>query len=89
VTISRLSKIEAGEQILRDVGLREFRLRVHGDLARIEVALEEMDKVLDPEIFADVSAAIKNLGFRFVTLDMEGFRSGALNEGTIDKENER
>ncbi len=85
VTIGRLSKIEKGEAILREFGLREFRLRVHGDLARIEIARAEMDVILDRGTFANVSTRIKELGFRFVTLDMEGFRSGAMNEGVIEQ----
>ena len=85
VTIGRLSKIEKGEAILRDMGIREFRLRVHGDLARIEIAPAEMDLILERGTFANVAARIKELGFRFVTLDMEGFRSGAMNDAVSNK----
>jgi uncharacterized protein len=85
VTIGRLSKIERGEAYLRSLGLREFRLRVHGEIARIEIARDELELVLDHERFRSISTNIKELGFRFVTLDMEGFRSGALNETRADK----
>jgi len=80
VTIERLSKIEKGEAILRDLGFREFRLRVHGDLARIEISPSEFDKVLNRGAVHDLGVRIKELGFRYVTLDLNGYRSGALNE---------
>lgn len=85
VTIGRLSKIERGEAFLRSLGLREFRLRVHGELARIEIAGDELELVLDRKKFRSISTYIRELGFRFVTLDMEGFRSGALNETRADR----
>ena len=82
VTIERLSKVERGEAFLRGQGLREFRVRVHDDLARIEIAPEEMASVLDPASVELISTAFKNLGFRYVTLDLTGFRSGSMNEGS-------
>jgi uncharacterized protein len=81
VTVERLSKVERGERYLRDEGFREFRVRVHDDLARIEIAPAEMDRVLDAGAVAKISRAFKKFGFRYVTLDLEGFRSGSLNEG--------
>jgi len=81
VTVERLSKVERGERYLRNEGFREFRVRVHDDLARIEIAPAEMDRVLDARVVATISQAFKSFGFRFVTLDLEGFRSGSLNEG--------
>ena len=83
VTIGRLSKIEEGEEFLRSLGLIEFRLRVHGDLARIEIGKPEMHWILNGDSFEKITSKIKSLGFRYVTLDLEGFRSGALNEGNI------
>ena len=80
VSIERLSKIEKGEEILRRSGFREFRLREHGDIARIEIAPAEFDKALDREVFERVADSIKDLGFKYVTLDMHGYRSGAMNE---------
>jgi len=81
VTLERLSKVERGERYLRDQGFREFRVRVHEGLARIEIAPAEMSQVLDAEVVAKISRAFKSFGFRYVTLDLEGFRSGSLNEG--------
>lgn len=80
VTLERLSKVELGEQYLRDQGFREFRVRVHGDLARIEIAHEEIAKVLKIEAVDSISRQFKSLGFRYVTLDLNGFRSGSMNE---------
>lgn len=80
VTIGRLAKIERGEEILRQMNLREFRVRVHGELARIEIAPNEMRKILDTTIFEQLANEFRKLGFRYVTLDLQGFRSGAMNE---------
>jgi pyridinium-3,5-biscarboxylic acid mononucleotide sulfurtransferase len=80
VTIGRLSKVERGEEILREMGFREFRVRVHGELARIEIARDELPKALDPAVFESLALRFKDLGFLFVTLDLHGFRSGAMNE---------
>lgn len=80
VTIERLSKIEKGETILREKGFREFRVRVHDNLARIEISPEELGKALNVETFEYLVVKFKDLGFHFVTLDMQGYRSGAMNE---------
>jgi pyridinium-3,5-biscarboxylic acid mononucleotide sulfurtransferase len=79
VTIERLGKVEKGEAVLRGLGFREFRLRVHGDVARIEISQAELGRALDRELLSAISASIKELGFKFVTLDMDGYRSGAMN----------
>ena len=79
VTSEALRQVEAAEDFLRSLGLRQFRVRHHGDIARIEVAREEMTRVLDLDLFAQIAAALKPLGFKFVALDMEGFRSGSMN----------
>lgn len=79
VTIARLAKIENGEEFLRAEGFREFRVRVHGDLVRLEIPRDELWKALDLEMTGKLTAAFKALGFRYVTLDLEGFRSGAMN----------
>jgi uncharacterized protein len=79
VTIERLSKVESAEQVIRDLGFHEFRVRVHGDLARIEISPDELDHALNRE-FADlVSQQLTKIGFKYVTLDLKGFRSGSLN----------
>lgn len=80
VTIERLSKVERGEELLRREGFREFRVRVHGDLVRLEIAPDEMDAALSKEMSDKLSKAFKDLGFRFVALDLTGFRSGSMNE---------
>ncbi len=81
VTIERLSQIEKGEELLRSEGFQEFRVRVHGDLVRIEIAQAEMSGALDMSFVQRTVAAFKGLGFKYITLDLEGFRSGALNPG--------
>ena len=80
VTIERLSKVESGEEFMRAQGFREFRVRVHGDLVRLEIAPAEMGLALTEEMTLLFSDTFKNLGFRFVTLDLTGFRSGSMNE---------
>jgi uncharacterized protein len=79
VTMERLSNIENAEVFLRNRGFREFRVRVHGDLARVEIARQEMDRALNADFAADLSRELKKTGFKFVTLDLEGFRSGSMN----------
>jgi len=80
VTPERLAQVEAGEERLRALGFRQVRLRHHGELARIEVDPAELPRALDPAVARAMVAAIKPLGFRFVSLDLEGYRTGALNE---------
>ena len=71
--------MERGEDALRAMGFRQFRLRHHGDVARIEIAREELEQALTLEMFARMSAEIKACGFKYVALDVEGFRSGSMN----------
>jgi uncharacterized protein len=80
VTIERLSKVDRGEEILREFGFREFRVRHHDQLVRLEISPSEMDRVLRKEIFQQLAARFRELGFKYVTLDLEGFRSGSMNE---------
>ena len=79
VTLKRLSRIERADDFLRNMGFREFRVRVHGELARIEVAPSELSNAHDLAVSAKIARKLKELGFKFVTLDLEGFRSGSLN----------
>jgi uncharacterized protein len=79
VTREALEQVERGEDALRAMGFRQFRLRHHGDVARIEIAREELPQALSMEVFARLAEAIKACGFKFVTLDVEGFRSGSMN----------
>lgn len=80
VTPERTGRVEAAEAYLKTLGLREFRVRLHeGELARIEVPPAELARFADPQVGHNVVRRLKELGFRFVTLDLEGFRSGSLN----------
>jgi uncharacterized protein len=79
VTREALEQVERGEDALRRMGFRQFRLRHHGDVARIEIDRAEMERALTLEMFARMSEAIKACGFKFVALDVEGFRSGSMN----------
>ena len=80
VTIERLSKVDRGEEILRGFGFREFRVRHHDQLVRIEIAPAEMDRVLRREVIDELARRFRELGFKYVTLDLQGFRSGSMNE---------
>jgi len=80
VTIERLSKVDRGEEILREFGFREFRVRHHDQLVRLEIATAEMDQILRKEVFEELATRFRELGFKYVTLDLEGFRSGSMNE---------
>ncbi len=80
VTPEALSVIERGEDALRALGFRQFRVRHHGDIVRIEVAREELPRALTAEMAREFTTVFKGLGFKFVTLDLEGFRSGSMNQ---------
>lgn len=80
VTPEVLAKIEAAESAVRAMGFRQFRVRCHGDVARVEIARDELPRALTLEAADRLTAALKRAGFRYATLDLEGFRSGALNE---------
>ena len=79
VTPELLEKIDRAESALRDLGFRQFRVRAHGELARIELAPDELDRGFAPGMSRQIAAALKALGFAFVTLDLEGYRQGSLN----------
>jgi pyridinium-3,5-biscarboxylic acid mononucleotide sulfurtransferase len=79
VTPEALSAVEHGEDALRALGFRQFRVRHHGQLVRIEIAPEELPRALTPEMAAEFTRTFKALGFTYVTLDLEGFRSGSMN----------
>ena len=80
VTIEKLSMVDKAEIALKELGFRQVRVRHHGDVARIEVAEEELARALDSEMARQMSAALKALGFKYVALDLEGYRTGSLNE---------
>ena len=80
VTEERLELVERGEAALRKLGFRQFRVRLHDNLGRVEVAPEELPRALTPEMRGAISTALKAAGFTYVTLDLEGYRQGSLNE---------
>jgi pyridinium-3,5-biscarboxylic acid mononucleotide sulfurtransferase len=79
VTPEALLVVEQGEEALRQMGFRQFRVRHHGDIVRIEIARDELPRALCPEMAAEFTRIFKALGFSYVTLDLEGFRSGSMN----------
>jgi pyridinium-3,5-biscarboxylic acid mononucleotide sulfurtransferase len=83
VTDEKLRTIERAEQAIRALGFRVFRVRHHDDLARIEIARAEMARALEPEIAAAIVRELKSIGYRYVSLDLQGYRTGSLNEGVV------
>jgi uncharacterized protein len=83
VTNEKLRSIETAETALRELGFRVFRVRHHGELARLEIAREEMARALEPEVSSTIVDALKSAGFRYVSLDLQGYRTGSLNEGLL------
>jgi uncharacterized protein len=79
VTIQNVKTVETGEEAIRALGFRQFRVRFHGELVRIEIAPEELARALQPEMARAFTAIFKPLGFHYVTLDLEGYRQGSLN----------
>lgn len=79
ITQEKLSMIEQAEELLRSLGFVELRVRHHGEIARIELPVQEMGRLLEPAVREAAVAGLRALGFRFVTFDLEGFRSGSLN----------
>ena len=80
VTAERLRQVELGEERLHGLGFRQVRLRHHGEVARVEIDPAELPQALDPRMAARMVEALKPLGFRYVALDLEGYRLGSLNE---------
>jgi pyridinium-3,5-biscarboxylic acid mononucleotide sulfurtransferase len=80
VTPERLALVARGEEALRELGFRQFRVRLHDKLARVEIAPDEMARAFTPEIAAAISKNLKTAGFTYVALDLEGYRQGSLNE---------
>jgi pyridinium-3,5-biscarboxylic acid mononucleotide sulfurtransferase len=79
VTREALAVIEQGEDAIRALGFRQFRVRHHGEMVRIEIDRAELPRALDPAMAAEFTRTFKALGFKFITLDLEGFRSGSMN----------
>jgi uncharacterized protein len=80
VTVEKLRMVDRGEEIMRALGFSQSRVRHHGDVARIEIAREDLSRALTVEMFERFSREFKKIGFRFVAIDVDGYRSGALNE---------
>jgi uncharacterized protein len=80
VTIERLQTVESGEEIMRTLGFREFRVRHHDQLVRLEIAPAELERALSRQIVDELARRFRALGFRYVTLDLHGYRTGAMNE---------
>jgi len=83
ITLEGLQKVEAGETLLHAMGFRVARVRYHGDVARLEVETSELPRLLDASTREIVDREFKKIGFRFVAVDLKGFRSGSLNEGIV------
>jgi pyridinium-3,5-biscarboxylic acid mononucleotide sulfurtransferase len=84
VTPERLALVERGEAALRNLGFRQFRVRLHDTLARIEISPDEMDAALSKDMAVQIARRLKDAGFAYVSLDLEGYRQGSLNE-TVSK----
>ena len=80
ITDERLSMVDRAEQLLMDLGFRQFRVRIHGDLARIELLPEDLEKLMQQDLRERVYRALKEYGFSYVTLDLAGYRTGSMNE---------
>ena len=83
VTDEKLRAIEQAEDAVRALGFRVFRVRHHDEVARIEIARDEMLRALDPDVSTALVRALKALGYRYVSLDLQGYRTGSLNEGLL------
>lgn len=80
VTPETIKTVETGEEAIKALGFRQFRVRFHGELVRIEISRDEMEKALSMEMAGALTAIFKPLGFNYVTLDLQGYRQGAMNE---------
>ena len=80
ITDERLAMVDRAEQLLMDLGFRQFRVRIHGDLARIELLPEDLEKLMQQDLRERVYRALKEYGFSYVTLDLAGYRTGSMNE---------
>ncbi len=80
VTLEKLRQLEAAERVVRDLGFRESRVRHHGDVARVEVLAEQLERAAAPDVREAMVRGLQRLGFHYVALDLQGYRSGSLNE---------
>ena len=80
ITLEKLSMADRGEQLLMNKGFRQFRVRVHGTLARIELLPEEMARMTRESLRSEIYEEMKHIGFSYVALDLKGYRTGSMNE---------
>ncbi|HXN84421.1 MAG TPA: ATP-dependent sacrificial sulfur transferase LarE [Candidatus Binataceae bacterium] len=85
ITLEGLRKVEQGEVLMHELGFRVARVRYHGDVARLEVDTIELPRLFEPTLRETIDREFKRIGFRFVAVDLKGFRSGSLNEGLVPK----
>jgi uncharacterized protein len=86
ITLKKLKMIEEAEQFLLDLGFQQVRVRHHGEIARIEVSPDEREKIFNVELMNKISAKLKKIGFKYVTLDLSGYRTGSMNEVLTDNQ---
>lgn len=86
ITEDKLAMVEQGEQLLFSLGFHQFRVRIHGTLARIELLPEEMDRLFTPALRAEIAEKFREFGFSYVTLDLQGYRTGSMNEGMQEEQ---
>ena len=89
ITEQRLKQVEEAEDYLRSLGFVEFRVRHHGDMARIEVPASQIEKIISQQTRTKIIEKLKELGFKYVTVDLQGFRSGSLNEALTQEEKQK
>ena len=80
VTIENVKTVESGEEQLKSLGFRQFRVRYHGELVRLEISTDEMPRAMTPEMARRFTDIFKALGFKYITLDLQGYRQGSMNE---------
>ena len=88
ITEEKLAMVDKAEQLLLDLGFRQVRVRIHGDIARIEILPAEFAKLMEDAVRDKVNSTLKNLGFSYVAMDLEGYRSGSMNEAFFNKTDE-
>lgn len=89
ITEQRLEQVEKAEDFLRTLGFVKFRVRHHGDIARIETTTQDFDKLNDCQTRDKITEKLKSLGFKFITIDLQGFRTGSLNEVLSEQEKQK
>ncbi|HIJ70114.1 MAG TPA: ATP-dependent sacrificial sulfur transferase LarE [Planctomycetes bacterium] len=89
ITEQRLKQVEEAEGFIRSLGFLEFRVRHHGDIARIEVPTEQIEKIISKQMRSKIIEKLKDLGFKYVTVDLQGFRSGSLNDALTEQEKQQ